>query len=265
MTDKLIIGRYIPGNTIIHQLDSRMKMIFVLLFMVLIFFCNSWLSYCFMILSVFFIMYLSKIKLWFLIKGLTPVMILFIFTFVMHLIVTKGGPVLIDFKIFTVEQNGVVQGTFIVLRLVLLVMISTIMTLTTSPISLTDAIESMLRPLKKIKFPVHEMAMMMSISLRFIPTLMDELERIIKAQTSRGSDVTSGSIMNRFKAIIPLLIPMFISAFKRADDLAVAMEARGYNASNVRTTYRKLNWRMRDTLALSTIIIIAIVIYLLRN
>ena len=173
MTDKLIIGRYIPGNTIIHQLDSRMKMIFVLLFMVLIFFCNSWLSYCFMILSVLFIMYLSRIKLWFLIKGLTPVMILFIFTFVMHLIVTKGGPVLIDFKIFTVEQNGVVQGTFIVLRLVLLVMISTIMTLTTSPISLTDAIESMLRPLKKIKFPVHEMAMMMSISLRFIPTLMD--------------------------------------------------------------------------------------------
>lgn len=109
------------------------------------------------------------------------------------------------------------------------------------------------------------MAMMMSISLRFIPTLMDELERIIKAQTSRGSDVTSGSIMNRFKAIIPLLIPMFISAFKRADDLAIAMEARGYNASNVRTTYRNLNWRMRDTLALSTIIIIAIVIYLLRN
>ena len=162
-------------------------------------------------------------------------------------------------------KRQVVQGTFIVLRLVLLVMISTIMTLTTSPISLTDAIESMLRPLKKIKFPVHEMAMMMSISLRFIPTLMDELERIIKAQTSRGSDVTSGSIMNRFKAIIPLLIPMFISAFKRADDLAVAMEARGYNASNVRTTYRNLNWRMRDTLALSTIIIIAIVIYLLRN
>lgn len=265
MTDKMIIGRYIPGDTIIHRLDSRMKMIYVFLFMVLIFFCNTWASYAFMLLSVLVIMYLSKIRFWFLIKGLTPVMILFIFTFIMHLIVTKGGPVVLDLKIFTIEENGIKQGAFIVLRLVLLVMISTIMTLTTSPISLTDAIESMLRPLKKIKFPVHELAMMMSISLRFIPTLMDELDRIIKAQTSRGSDVTAGSIFSRLKAIIPLLIPMFISAFKRADDLAVAMESRGYNASNQRTTYRKLKWKLRDSLALATILLIAILLYLLRN
>ncbi|MBL0846454.1 energy-coupling factor transporter transmembrane protein EcfT [Mammaliicoccus fleurettii] len=265
MTDKMIIGRYIPGDTIIHRLDSRMKMIYVFLFMVLIFFCNTWASYAFMLMSVFVIMYLSKIRFWFLIKGLTPVMILFIFTFIMHLIVTKGGPVVLDLKIFTIEENGIKQGAFIVLRLVLLVMISTIMTLTTSPISLTDAIESMLRPLKKIKFPVHELAMMMSISLRFIPTLMDELDRIIKAQTSRGSDVTAGSIFSRLKAIIPLLIPMFISAFKRADDLAVAMESRGYNASNKRTTYRKLKWKLRDSLALATILLIAILLYLLRN
>ncbi|GGI00976.1 energy-coupling factor transporter transmembrane component T family protein [Mammaliicoccus vitulinus] len=265
MTDKMIIGRYIPGNTIIHGLDSRMKMIYVFLFMILIFFCNTWSSYAFMLLTVLVIMYLAKIRFWFLIKGLTPVMLLFIFTFVMHLIVTKGGPVVLDLKLFTIEQNGIQQGAFIVLRLVLLVMISTIMTLTTSPISLTDAIESMLRPLKKIKFPVHELAMMMSISLRFIPTLMDELDRIIKAQTSRGSDVTAGSIFNRLKAIIPLLIPMFISAFKRADDLAVAMESRGYNASNQRTTYRKLKWKFKDSLALATILIIAIILYLLRN
>ncbi|HAL10044.1 MAG TPA: transporter [Staphylococcus sp.] len=265
MTDKMIIGRYIPGNTIIHSLDSRMKMIYVFLFMILIFFCNTWSSYAFMLLTVLVIMYLAKIRFWFLIKGLTPVMLLFIFTFVMHLIVTKGGPVVLDLKLFTIEQNGIQQGAFIVLRLVLLVMISTIMTLTTSPISLTDAIESMLRPLKKIKFPVHELAMMMSISLRFIPTLMDELDRIIKAQTSRGSDVTAGSIFNRLKAIIPLLIPMFISAFKRADDLAVAMESRGYNASNQRTTYRKLKWKFKDSLALATILIIAIILYLLRN
>ncbi|QTN11378.1 energy-coupling factor transporter transmembrane component T family protein [Mammaliicoccus vitulinus] len=265
MTDKMIIGRYIPGNTIIHGLDSRMKMIYVFLFMILIFFCNTWSSYAFMLLTVLVIMYLAKIRFWFLIKGLTPVMLLFIFTFVMHLIVTKGGPVVLDLKLFTIEQNGIQQGAFIVLRLVLLVMISTIMTLTTSPISLTDAIESMLRPLKKIKFPVHELAMMMSISLRFIPTLMDELDRIIKAQTSRGSDVTAGSIFNRLKAIIPLLIPMFISAFKRADDLAVAMESRGYNASNQRTTYRKLKWKFKDSLALATILITAIILYLLRN
>ncbi|WP_239745400.1 energy-coupling factor transporter transmembrane component T [Mammaliicoccus sp. F-M27] len=265
MTDKMIIGRYIPGNTIIHSLDSRMKMIYVFLFMILIFICNTWSSYAFMLLTVLVIMYLAKIRFWFLIKGLTPVMLLFIFTFVMHLIVTKGGPVVLDLKLFTIEQNGIQQGAFIVLRLVLLVMISTIMTLTTSPISLTDAIESMLRPLKKIKFPVHELAMMMSISLRFIPTLMDELDRIIKAQTSRGSDVTAGSIFNRLKAIIPLLIPMFISAFKRADDLAVAMESRGYNASNQRTTYRKLKWKFKDSLALATILIIAIILYLLRN
>ncbi len=265
MTDKLIIGRYIPGNTIIHRLDSRMKMLYVFIFMILIFFCNSWASYGFMVLTVLIIMYLTQIRFWFLIKGLTPVMLLFIFTFIMHLIVTKGGPVIIDLKLFTIEQNGVVQGAFIVLRLALLVMISTIMTLTTSPISLTDAIESMLRPLKKVKFPVHELAMMMSISLRFIPTLMDELDRIIKAQTSRGSDVTAGSIFNRLKAIIPLLIPMFISAFKRADDLAVAMEARGYNASNQRTTYRKLKWKLRDSIGLATIIVVAIALYLLRN
>ncbi|GGI41067.1 energy-coupling factor transporter transmembrane component T family protein [Mammaliicoccus stepanovicii] len=265
MSDKMIIGRYLPDNTIIHNLDPRMKMIYVLLFMILVFFCNTWLSYGFMIIFVLTVMYLANIKFWFLIKGLTPVMLLFIFTFGMHLIVTKGGGVLIDLKLFTIDKNGVVQGAFIVLRLVLLVMISTIMTLTTSPISLTDAIESVLRPLKKLKFPVHELAMMMSISLRFIPTLMDELDRIIKAQTSRGSDVNAGSVFNRFKAIIPLLIPMFISAFKRADELAIAMEARGYNASNVRTNYRKLQWHLKDTLAIMTIILLAVVIFILRN
>ncbi|WP_323704124.1 energy-coupling factor transporter transmembrane component T [Mammaliicoccus sp. Dog046] len=265
MTDKMIIGRYIPGDTIIHRLDSRMKMIYVFLFMIFIFFCNNWITYGFMLVTVLFIMYLAKIKLWFLIKGLTPVMLLFIFTFIMHLIVTKGGPVLLDLKLFTIEQNGVTQGAFIVLRLMLLVMISTIMTLTTSPISLTDAIESMLRPLKKFKFPVHELAMMMSISLRFIPTLMDELDRIIKAQTARGSDVAAGSIFNRLKAVIPLLIPMFISAFKRADELAIAMESRGYNASNQRTNYRILNWKLRDSSALVTILIVGMILYLLRN
>lgn len=265
MIDKMIIGRYIPGNTIIHQLDPRMKMIYVILFMILIFFCNNWYTYGFMFLVLLLIIYLAEIKLWFLIKGLTPVMLLFIFTFLMHLVVTKGGTVLVDLKLFTIESNGVVQGAFIVMRLALLVMISTVMTLTTSPISLTDAIESMLKPLKKIKFPVHELAMMMSISLRFIPTLMDELDRIIKAQISRGSDVTAGSVFSRFKAIIPLLIPMFISAFKRADDLAIAMEARGYNSSNVRTTYRKLNWRLKDTCALLTIIIVGLVILILRK
>lgn len=265
MTDKMIIGRYIPGDSIIHRLDSRMKMIYVFLFMIFIFFCNNWITYGFMLVTVLFIMYLAKIKLWFLIKGLTPVMLLFIFTFIMHLIVTKGGPVLIDLKLFTIEQNGVTQGAFIVLRLMLLVMISTIMTLTTSPISLTDAIESMLKPLKKFNFPVHELAMMMSISLRFIPTLMDELDRIIKAQTARGSDVAAGSIFNRLKAVIPLLIPMFISAFKRADELAIAMESRGYNASNQRTNYRKLHWKSRDSIALATIILIGMILYLLRN
>lgn len=183
----------------------------------------------------------------------------------MHLFLTKGGAVLIDAGFFTIEANGLITGIYITVRLMLLVVITTLMTLTTSPIELTDAIEKLCKPLKKINVPVHEIAMMMSISLRFIPTLMDETEKIIKAQSARGSTFMTGSLKRRINALIPIFIPLFMSAFKRAEEMAVAMEVRGYQGDAGRTHYRILSWQGRDTIALIVMILFGALLLLVRQ
>src|SRR5699024_5384641 len=184
-----------------HQLDPRAKLISVILFMIAGFFVNDWMTYDILILFIFLMTKLAKLSIIFLLKGLKLVLILLIFTFFMHIFLTKGGSVLIDGGFFTIESEGVITGIFITIRLVLLVIITTLMTLTTSPIELTDAIEKLCKPLKAIKVPVHEIAMMMSISLRFIPTLMDETDKIIKAQSARGSTFMTGSLKSRIQAL----------------------------------------------------------------
>lgn len=264
MKNKLIIGRYIPTNSIVHRLDPRTKLIFVFLFIVLIFFSHSVLTYLWIFLLIWIFMKLAKIPFWFLIKGLTPIFIFLIFTFLMHIFFTKGGTVLIQWHALTIESNGIVEGIYISLRLIAIVMMATIMTLSTSPIDLTDAFEKLFSPLKLVRIPVHQLSMIMSIALRFIPTLMDELDKIILAQKSRGSEISSGSIVTRFKAFIPLLIPLFISAFQRAEELAIAMEVRGYNADVKRTSYRKLQWQAKDTFALLLLIPIALILFGLK-
>ncbi|TDM02379.1 energy-coupling factor transporter transmembrane component T family protein [Macrococcus carouselicus] len=265
MLDKMVLGRYVPLDSFVHHLDPRMKLIFVFLMTIVIFFANNVITYLLLIAVILIALYASELRLSFLIGGLKPILLLLVFTFFMHIFWTKGGGTVFRLGFLTVDRNGVEQGIFITLRFVLIIFLTTIMTLTTSPISLTDAMETLFRPLRKLKIPVHELALMMSIALRFIPTLMDETQKVMRAQMSRGSDMTTGSAIKRLKAIVPLLVPLFVSAFKRAEDLAVAMEVRGYRGDINRTKYRRLNWRLTDTLTLLTIIPITLLILYYRN
>lgn len=265
MFDSMLLGRYIPGDSIIHRLDARAKLIATALFMVIVFFANNLVTYLLLIGFVLVILKLAKLGVMFVLNGLKIILVLLVFTFLMHLFLTKGGPVLVDAKIFTIELEGVIKGLYISTRLIMLVVITTIMTLTTSPISLTDALEKLASPLKVFKVPVHEIAMMTSISLRFIPTLMDETDKIIKAQSSRGSTFMTGPVKNRIKALIPIVIPLFISAFQRAEDMAIAMEVRGYKGDEGRTHYRLLIWHRRDTIALIILVIFGVLLWMLRT
>ena len=250
MMEKMIFGRFIPGTSLIHRLDPRAKILFVFLFIAIVFVANNALTYALLLVFTLLIVFLSKIRLYFLINGLKPVFILLIFTFFLHLFFTKEGDLLFSFGFIEIFEEGLRQGIFISIRFLVLVFITSILTLTTSPISITDGIEILLGPFKRLKLPVHELALMMSISLRFIPTLMDETGKILKAQMARGSDIGSGPVKERVKAVVPLLIPLFVSAFKRAEDLATAMEVRGYRGGAGRTRYRQLDWRRADTMSL---------------
>ena len=264
MKDKMIIGRYMPANTIVHQLDPRAKLLFVFIFIIYIFLSHSIATYTFIFAIIYLCMRIANVKLWFLVKGLTPIFIFLVFTFLLHVFLTKGGTRLFTFGFITIDSNGIVEGIYIVLRLMFITMISTVMLLVTSPITLTDAIEKILAPLKYLKVPVHQLSMMMSVALRFIPTLMEELDKIILAQKSRGSYFGTGNVIQRIKSFIPLFIPLFISAFQRAEDLAIAMEVRGYNGESERTSYRSLQWMKRDTIAILLLIPIGMMIFILR-
>ncbi len=188
-----------------------------------------------------------------------------IFTFLLQLFFNKQGEVIFSIGSIHIYEEGLRQGIFISMRFMLLVFVTSLLTLTTTPITLTDGLESILNPLKRVNFPVHELALMMSISLRFIPTLMDETDKIMKAQMARGVEFTSGPIKERVKAIIPLLIPLFVSSFKRAEELATAMEARGYRGGEGRTKYRLLGWRARDTAAAISLVFLAVILVLIRS
>jgi energy-coupling factor transport system permease protein len=264
MMEKMIFGRFIPGNSLVHRMDPRAKILFVFLFIAIVFIANSAVTYAILLAFTRMVVFLSKIRLYFLITGLKPVIILVVFTFLLHILFTKEGDMLINFGFLEIYEEGLRQGIFISIRFIVLVFITSILTLTTSPISITDGIEVLLGPFKRVKLPVHELALMMSISLRFIPTLMDETGKIMKAQMARGSDIGSGPIKERVKAVVPLLIPLFVSAFKRAEDLATAMEVRGYRGGEGRTRYRQLNWRYVDTLSMALLVGLTVLLWYLR-
>ncbi|QLK86593.1 energy-coupling factor transporter transmembrane protein EcfT [Staphylococcus sp. 17KM0847] len=264
MKDKLIIGRYLPIDSLIHRLDPRSKFLFVFLFIVVIFLSHEWFSYLWLGFVIYIIVKMSRIPLWFLLKGLLPIFFFLSLTFIMHMFLTKGGIRLFEWGIISIDTGGLQEGTLIVLRLSFIMIISTILTLTTSPLDLTDAFDRLFKPLTYIKIPVSALSMMMAIALRFIPTLMEELDKIMSAQKSRGTVLSSGSISARIKAFIPLLIPLFISAFQRAEELAIAMEVRGYDANIQRTSFRKLQWVWCDTIALLCIIPIAVIALSIR-
>ncbi|MBG9576962.1 energy-coupling factor transporter transmembrane component T family protein [Cytobacillus firmus] len=265
MMDKMIFGRYVPAESVIHRMDPRSKLVLIFLFVCIVFLANNLLTYGLLTVYTFFMIALSKVPIRFIYTGLKPVLLLVIFTLFLHLFLTKEGEVLFRFGWITIYEEGLRQGIFISLRFFLLILMTSILTLTTTPIEITDGLESLLNPLNKVKFPVHELALMMSISLRFIPTLMQETDKIMKAQTARGADFTSGPIKECIKTIIPLLIPLFVSSFKRAEELAVAMESRGYRGGEGRTKYRQLNWGLKDTAMLAMLAALALVLFLLRT
>lgn len=261
----LIIGQYVPIESYVHRLDPRSKLTGIFLFVIIVFLADSWASYGLMIIFCLAGICLSKVPFHFIYRGLRSILFIVLLTFILNLFFTSGGPLLFSLGWFHVYLNGLIQSIFISIRLLVIIVVTTLLTLTTSPIEITDGLETLLGPLKKIKLPVHEFALMMSISLRFIPTLLEETEKIMKAQAARGSDFTSGPLKNRIKAIVPLLVPLFVGAFKRAEDLAMAMEARGYHGDAGRTRLRRLVWTWRDTLLLIALALLTVLLILTRS
>lgn len=260
----IIIGQYVPGDSVVHRIDPRAKLITVFLLIIIIFFAHSFLSYSIVGLFVVAAVLLSRIPLSFIYRGLIPIFFIVAITFLLHLFLTREGSIVYQYGFITIYKAGIIQGIFISFRLLALVLFTSLLTLTTTPIEITDGLETLLNPLKRFGLPVHEFALMMSISLRFIPTLLEETEKIMKAQSARGVEFTSGSLKQRFQAIIPLLIPLFVSSFKRAEDLALAMEARGYRGGEGRTKLRVLTWELRDHVLLLLIFILGIMLVTLR-
>ncbi len=242
----ITLGQYFPGNSFIHRLDPRTKLLAVILYIVALFLAKSFVTYGIMLAVLVSSIAISKVPPKSILRGMKPILFIVVFTAVLNLFYTPGEHVLAQFWIFTITLEGVLQAFFMVIRIMMLIAGTFLLTYTTSPILLTDGLESLLNPLKAVKVPVHELAMIMSIALRFIPTLIEETDKIMSAQRARGADFESGNLMQRAKALIPLLVPLFISAFRRADELAIAMECRCYHGGQGRTRLRQLKYRGAD-------------------
>ena len=245
----ITLGQYYPGNSFIHRLDPRTKILSTLLLIVAVFLANTAIGYAALCAMVLFIILVSGLPFMLVLKSVKPLLFIIVLTLVLHAVMGQGEHVLYQWKFIKVTEEGLQLGVQMAMRLILLLMISSILTFTTSPIVLTDGIEALLRPFRVIGVPAHELAMMMTIALRFIPTLMGEADRIIKAQTARGADFSGGNLLVRAKNMLPILVPLFISAFRRADDLAVAMEARCYRGGEGRTRMHQLAYRSGDVMA----------------
>lgn len=263
--DKLILGRYIPGDSIIHRLDPRSKLLAMFLFLIIIFWANNLVTNLILLVFVMGIVLLSKVKLSFFIGGLKPMIGIILFTTLFQVFFTSGQTVLWKFWFLTITLEGLKQASIIFMRFVLIIFFSTLLTLTTMPLALADGVEAGLAPLKYLKVPVHEIGLMLSMSLRFVPTLMDDTTRIMNAQRARGVDFGEGSIVQKVKSVIPILIPLFASSFKRAYALATAMEARGYQGGEGRTKYRVLKWRRADSCAILIMVLLGASLYFLKK
>lgn len=246
MIRDITIGQYYPSQSLIHRLDPRVKIVCTLLFLISLFVQNSLLGYVIATIFLAVVIKISKVPFKFIVKGLKTIVILLMFTVVMNLFLTKGGEELVHIGFIHIYEKGLRTCAFMAIRLIYLIIGSSLMTLTTTPNSLTDGIEKLLHPLNKLHCPVHEVAMMMSIALRFIPILLEETDKIMKAQIARGADLESGNLIQRTKAMVPIIVPLFVSAFRRANDLAMAMEARCYQGGDGRTKMKPLIYRGKD-------------------
>ncbi len=249
MLKDITLGQFFPGKSFIHRLDPRTKILFLIVYIVALFLASDWISYGVMVLFLILAIAISTIPVKSIFKGMKPLIFILIFTGVLNMFFTAGETVLVSFWVITITLEGVVRAIFMTLRILMLVTGTFLLTYTTSPIALTDGIESLLGPLKKIRVPVHELAMMMCIALRFIPTLIEETDKIMSAQKARGADFESGSLISRVKALVPILVPLFISAFRRADELATAMECRCYQGGEGRTKMKLLRYHHCDVTA----------------
>ena len=249
MLKDITLGQYFPGNSLAHKLDPRTKILLTVLYIVVLFCAKSFVSYGIVALLLIAGITISGVAPKALVRGLKPILFIICFTAILNLFYTPGEP-LVTLWIFKITKEGVFTAFFMVLRITMLIMGTFLLTYTTSPIALTDGLESLLNPLKKIKVPVHELAMIMSIALRMIPTLIEETDKIMSAQKARGADFESGNLLQRAKALVPILVPLFISAFRRADELAVAMECRCYHGGEGRTKLHVLHYQTRDYLVL---------------
>ncbi|MDP4153168.1 MAG: energy-coupling factor transporter transmembrane component T [Bacillota bacterium] len=254
MLKDITLGQFFPGNSAIHKLDPRAKLILTLLYIVLLFITANYYGFIIAAILLCYVIASSRISFRLIYKSVKPLVFIMIFTGVLNMLYTQGTPI---FKIWilTVTYEGLSSAIFMILRLVFLVVGTSMLTYTTSPIMLTDGLERLMNPLKKIHFPAHELSMMMTIALRFIPTLIEETEKIINAQKARGADFETGNIIRRAKALIPVLVPMFISAFRRADELAIAMECRCYHGGEGRTRMKSMQMQGRDFIAFAVMVI----------
>ena len=264
MLKDVTLGQYFPGDTVVHRLDPRTKLILVIVYIVALFCAKSYVSYAVMAAFLILCMSLSHIRLSVIVKGLKPLLFIIVLTGLLNMFYTPGRE-LVHFWIFTITWEGIRNAVFMISRIVMLIFGTFLLTYTTSPIALTDAMELLMNPLKRIKVPVHELSMMMCIALRFIPTLISETDKIISAQKARGADFESGNLIRRAKALIPILVPLFIGAFRRADELAVAMESRCYHGGKGRTRMKQLHMATRDYLALAVGFILLAAVIILRR
>ena len=265
MLKDITLGQYFPGKSAIHRLDPRTKLILLILYIVALFMAVSWISYSVMFLFLAVSIALSRVPLKSFVKGLKPLLFILVFTAVLNIFFTAGETVLVSIWRITITLEGLIRAFFMLIRILMLVAGTFLLTYTTSPIALTDGLESLLSPLKKLRLPVHERSMMMCIALRFIPTLIEETDKIMSAQKARGVDFESGNLMQRVRALIPILVPLFISAFRRADELATAMECRCYHGGDGRTKMKLLRYKLLDFKAYGIGIVLLTTVFALRS
>ncbi len=265
MLKNVTLGQYFPGESLIHRLDPRTKLLATVALIAIVFVVQGFAG--FMLIAAFVLACAAStgIHLKFLFKGLKPLMFIILFTFILNLFFQSAGNALVQVGPVKITDTGLRMASFMAVRLILLVVCSQLLTLTTSPIALTDGLETLFRPLQAIHFPAHEIAMMMSIALRFIPTLMDEADKIMKAQKARGANFETGSLIQRAKAMIPLLVPLFVGAFRRAEELALAMDARCYRGGAGRTRMKQLKFGRIDLLAAAVLVLLLAAVILLNR
>ena len=265
MLKDITLGQYFPGNSVVHLLDPRTKLIMLVAYIAALFTAANWISYGVVFAFLAFSIGISQIPVKAILRGMKPLVMILIFTGILNLFFTDGTNILVSFWGITITWEGVERALFMMIRILMLISGTFLLTYTTSPISLTDGLESLLGPLKHLRVPVHELSMMMCIALRFIPTLIEETDKIMSAQKARGADFESGNLIDRVKALVPILVPLFISAFRRADELATAMECRCYQGGEGRTKMKLLRYKQRDLKAFLVGILLLTGIILLRK